>query len=171
MTRWMATAAVLTAALMVTGCGGSGRPSLVKVKGKITLDGQPLEGAQVALQLIADEKSKYQRPSRAVTTAGGEFTPQTYGSDDGLPVGKYRVGVLKREMVGKPPENFNEENPGAFNLKYKWITPREYSDPTSSGLEIEVTSAGMKPDTIDLKTNGKPPEIELTGPQRRAVEP
>ncbi|WLD15387.1 carboxypeptidase-like regulatory domain-containing protein [Planctellipticum variicoloris] len=171
MQRWMAIAVVMGLALMAIGCGGSGRPRLVKVQGKVTLDGQPLEGAQVALLFVTTEKGKYQRPSRATTDPGGAFTPQTYGNDDGLPVGKYKVGVIKREIVGNLPANFSEENPEASNVKYKWTTPREYADPASSGLEVEVTSSGLKPETIDLKTNGKPPEIELTGPQKRANDP
>jgi len=157
--------------LIAAGCGGSGRPSLVKVTGKITVDGQPVEGALVAMQLITDEKSKYQRPSSATTNAEGEFTPRTYGPEDGLPLGKYRIGIQKRELVGELPKDFNAENPDAYNLRYKWLTPREYADPQSSGLEVEVTSSGLEPAVIDLKTNGRRPEIELTGPQRRANDP
>lgn len=156
---------------MIAGCGGDGRPRLVKVTGKVTLDGQPLEGAIVAFQPITQDKAKYQRPSSGISESSGEFTIGTYGTDDGLPVGKFKVGVVKRELVGKLPDDFNSENAAAYNLKYKWTTPREYADPATSGLEVEVTSSGLKPETIDLKTNGKPPEIELTGPQKRANDP
>ena len=153
------------------GCGGDGRPRLVKATGKVTLDGAPLEAAIVAFQPITDEKAKYQRPSNGISSATGEFTIGTYGTIDGIPVGKYRVGVIKREVVGKLPDNYDEENAAAFNLSYKWVTPRDYSDPTTSGIEVEVTSSGIQPATIDMKTNGKPAEIEKTGPQKRALEP
>lgn len=156
--------------LVLPGCGGSGRPTLVKATGKVTLDGQPLEGAQIAFQLVTDGKAAYQRPSRAITNAAGEFTLTTYGNGDGAPLGKYRVGILKKEIVGKVPENFNSENEAATNLTYKWITPRSVSDPGSSGLEAEITSSGLKPAVFDLKAADKP-EIEKSGPQVRANEP
>lgn len=156
--------------LLLAGCGGDGRPSLVKVTGTVTLDGQPLEGAMVALKLVTDDKSKYQRPSSATTDAQGKFTPQTYVKDDGLPVGKYKVGIQKKEPVGGLPKNFDPENPNAVNMKYKWITPMSVAQPDDSGIEVEVTSSGMKPDTIELKSAAQP-EIELVGPQRKANEP
>ncbi len=157
-------------ALSLLGCGGSGRPRLTKAAGTVHLDGKPLEGAQVALVMIAEAKSKYQRPSSAITDAQGRFTPQTYGKDDGLPVGKYKVGVQKRELIGQLPKDFDSENPGKYNLKYKWITPMSAAQPDSSGITVEVTSSGMKPDVIELKSADQP-EIELTGPQKRANEP
>jgi hypothetical protein len=152
------------------GCGGSERPSLVKATGTVTLDGKPLEGAIVGFQPVTDAKAKYQRPSSAVTDAAGKFQLGTYGKDDGVPVGKYKVGVQKRELVGELPQDYNSENPNAYNLSYKWITPRSAADPAASGLEINVTSSGLSPAVIELKALPEP-EIELTGPQRRANEP
>ncbi len=161
----------LTLLSVASGCGGSGRPRLSKVTGKVTLDDQPLAGAQVALLKVTDKQGQYQRPSHAMTDANGEFSPATYGENDGLPTGKYKVAVIKREMVGEPPAGFDEETAQNFNVRYKWVTPRKYSDPATSGLEIEVTSAGIQPESIALSTEGKTPEIEVTGPQSRANEP
>jgi hypothetical protein len=157
----------LMASMCLAGCGGSGRPKLVKAIGTVTLDGNPLEGAIVGLQPITDAKAKYQRPSSAVTDSSGKFTLGTYAKDDGAPIGKYKVGIQKRELMGERPKDFNEENSGAYNLKYKWITPRNVANPASSGLEVEVTSSGIKPEVIELKS---PPqqEFEVTGPQQRA---
>jgi hypothetical protein len=143
---------------------------VIKVTGTLLLDGKPVEGATVAFQPVADAKAKYHRPSSAVTDSSGKFSPGTYGTDDGLPVGKYKVGVQKREVVGNPG-NVTSDNPETVNLKYQWLTPRKYADPSSSGLEVEVTSSAMKPDVIELKSDGAKPEIELTGPQRKANEP
>jgi hypothetical protein len=162
---------MVLACAAVSGCGGDGRPSLVKVKGKVVLNGEPVEGAIVAFQFVADAKSKYQRPSSGITDAAGEFVLGTYAKDDGAPVGKYKVGIVKREVAGgKLPENYNSEAPDALNLKFLWVVPRQYADPGSSGLEAEIVSSGLKPDTFDLKSTGKP-EVELSGPQRRANDP
>lgn len=164
-------ALVLACSLIaLAGCGGSGRPGLVKVTGKVTVDGKPVEGAIVAFQPVTDAKAKFQRPSSGYTNAAGEFALGTYARDDGAPVGKYKVGVVKKEVMGKLPENFNPEMAGSFNVNYKWITPRDAADPNSSGLTAEVTSSGLKPDTFDLKASAQP-EIERTGPQTKANDP
>ena len=161
--------AVATTAVTL-GCGGDGRPRLVKVTGTVLLDGQPLEGAQVAFQPVTEEKDKFQRPSAGYTDASGKFVLGTYARDDGAPIGKFRVGILKREVVGKLPDNYNSEMEASTNLTYKWVTPRDLADPAGSGLTAEVTSSGLSPDKFEIKSLGQP-EIEKTGPQRRANDP
>jgi hypothetical protein len=155
---------------LIAGCG-DGRPKRVNVVGKVTLDGKPLEGAMVALQPIPDASLKgFARPANATTNAAGEFVPGTYGEGDGLPPGKYRVAIIKREVVGKLPDNYNPDRPEQFNVTYKWITPRAVAVAERSGLEVEVTKSGINPAVIDLKSV-RPEEIEVTGPQARANEP
>jgi hypothetical protein len=144
--------------LFTYGCG-SGRPALVKVSGKVTLDGQPLSDAQVAFQPITTDDDKFQRPSSAMTDASGQFVPQTYEEGDGLRVGKYRVAILKQELVSQIPTGMTMEQAQQLRLRYKWITPRAVSTPEGSGIEIEVTSAGMKPDLIALESV-KPTEVD-----------
>ena len=150
------------------GCGGSGRPSLTKVSGAVTLDGQPLEGAMVSFQFAGDEKDKYKRPSMGTTDAQGKFTVGTYDKEDGLPVGKYKVAIQKRELLTKLPEGASEDSLDSYDLSYKWVTPRKYSDVATSGLEAEVTGSELKPAVFDLKTDGAKPEIEQTGPRAQA---
>lgn len=166
--NWLCVSIVLVS---IAGCGGSERPSLVKATGTVKLDGNPVEGASVGLIFQGDAKSKYQRPSNALTDAQGKFTPGTYGKDDGLPVGKYKVIVQKREVVGELPANYSEENPSATPVTYKWVVPKSYADPATSGLEIEVTSSGLKPETIELKSTGQPQVETIGGRQQSAVPP
>jgi hypothetical protein len=156
--------------LLLAGCG-DGRPSLVQVSGVVKVDGNPVEGAIVSFVPISEGKGGYKRPSDGVTDASGKFTIGTYDKTDGIPTGKYKVGIQKRELMGELPKNFDAEQPHKFNLKYKWATPRKYADPTKSGLEAEVTSSELKPGTFELSFGGEKPEIELTGPQRRANDP
>jgi hypothetical protein len=157
--------------LAIEGCGGDGRPSLVQVTGTVKVDGAPVEGAIVSLVPITDAKDAYKRPSAGVTDASGTFTMGTYEKTDGVPPGKYKVGIYKRELVGELPKNYDEEQPDRFNLKYKWVIPRKFSDPAASGLEAEVTNTELKPASFDLSTGGAKPEIEVTGPQKRRNEP
>lgn len=156
--------------ISAVGCGGDGRPSLVKVTGTVTLDGKPLAGAIVAFQPITDAKAKFQRPSAGTTDASGKFVLGTYAVDDGAPVGKFRVGIVKREVVGTLPENYNSESESETNLTYKWVTPKSVAAPETSNLTAEVTSSGLTPGSFDLKSAAEP-EIQQSGPQSRANDP
>ncbi len=154
----------------LAGCGGDGRPDLVEVTGTVTLNGEPLEGALVSFEPLATgEDKEYQRPSRGETNAQGEFRLTTYVPDDGVPIGKYRVAVQKREMIGEVPEDFNWESADA-PVQYRWITPRKLASPDTSGLEIEVTASGLEPPVLELTSDG-PPEIERPGAQPAFDEP
>lgn len=144
---------------MFSGCG-DGRPSMVKVTGKVTLDGQPLAGAQVAFQPInTDSKDTFQRPSSSISNSSGEFTPQTYLPGDGLRVGRYRVAVVKQELVGTLPAGMSDEQIRQLGMKQRWITPKAVSSPETSGIEVEVTGSGMTPNVIELKSV-QPNEVE-----------
>ena len=75
------------------GCGYR-RPSQVITTGTITLDGKPVKGASV---LLIPEKG---RPGSAMSSNDGEFKVSSYGGNDGLQAGLYRVCVSK--MILKP---------------------------------------------------------------------
>ncbi|MCA9081951.1 MAG: hypothetical protein KDA58_15425 [Planctomycetaceae bacterium] len=154
--------AIFTCSVLL-GCGGDGRPSLVQATGRVTLNGEPLEGASVSFVPVEVADATFQRPSFATTNAQGEFTIGTYGSEDGIPAGKYQVGIQKREVVGALPKDFNEEEASQFRVRYKLIVPLSYRDPAASGVTVEVTSDGMQPAVIELNSSGNP-EFETTGP-------
>ncbi len=153
--------------LFAVGCGGSDRPDLVPVNGTVLLDGEPVAGAAVAFQLITDEKASYKRPSSAMTDAQGNFALQTYIPGDGAPLGNYKVTITKRDVVGELPANYNAENPEATPIKYQWVVPREYSEADTSGLQAEVTTAGLDPSVFDLTSGGAKPKIEVIGGRKR----
>lgn len=145
-----------------SGCG-NGRPGLVEATGKVTVNGEAVEGATVIFQMI-DPPEGYGRPSTARTNAAGEFTVGTYGAGDGIPTGKYKVGILKKEPMSKSSENANPEDPAsARRMKYEWTTPMEAADPETSGLVTEVTSSGMEPSLFALEGGG---EVEVSGQDR-----
>lgn len=137
----------------VTGCG-DGRPKLVRVTGTVMLDGKPLADAIVSFQPLAAEAGAFQRPSSAVTDSEGKYIPGTFGEKDGLPAGKYRVAIQKREPVDAGGSQ------SSATIKYQWITPRRLADPNTSGLEVEVSSSGLEPAVFDLESEG-PPEVEI----------
>ncbi len=155
---------------LAAGCGGADRPSLVKVKGKVLLDGKPVDGAMLFFKRDPADPT-YRRPSRATSDAQGEFSPETYAKGDGIPPGKYKVGVRKTEYADKLPENFNPENPAATPVKIRWLVPKPAADPETSGVVVEISSSGISPAEIKLESGGSPPVVESTAPSRNANEP
>ncbi len=154
---------LLILSLFCCGCGGDGRPSLVKVEGTITLDGEPLEGANIAF--IPDASNGIQRGSRSTSGSGGKFVVGTYAGDDGIPTGKYKVTVIKEELVGELPEGYNSEDPAANTkpVKMKLFTPENYSKPEETDLTVEVTADGMSPAAIALTGGGGPTTRSVGG--------
>ncbi len=151
---------------LLVGCGGSDRPELVSVSGQVTLNGKPLNGAMVGMKLVSGDTAKYGRPSQGITDASGNFTPKTYGNTAGVPLGTYEVSIIKQEV----PEGYNSENPALTAVNIKWITPKMYSDTSTSGLKVEVTADGMSPAILALESTGKP-EVENTRAKPKANDP
>ena len=80
--------------LSFTGCGYR-RPAQVKTTGTVTLDGEPV--ANAALMFIPDSG----RPASGNTNTNGAFELSSYGGNDGLPAGNYRVTVSKLVLKDK----------------------------------------------------------------------
>ncbi|VTR93734.1 Uncharacterized protein OS=Singulisphaera acidiphila (strain ATCC BAA-1392 / DSM 18658 / VKM B-2454 / MOB10) GN=Sinac_3752 PE=4 SV=1 [Gemmata massiliana] len=72
------------------GCGGGSKEKPVfKVHGKLTFEGKPMSGAEIAF-LPADPAQRGLQ-SRATANANGEYTLYTYRQNDGAPAGEYVV--------------------------------------------------------------------------------
>ena len=86
-------------ALTGTGCG-----QLYHIKGKVTLDGQPLAGATV--QFVPEDGS---RPAVGTTATDGTFTLTTYKPGDGVLPGEYRVLISKMSEHAIVPADPNDK--------------------------------------------------------------
>jgi len=146
--------------LAAVGCG-NGRPGLTPAVGKVTLNGEPLADALVFVQPVQTSAEGFRRPASATTDAQGVYQLGTYDKGDGVPPGKYEVGVIKKINIGKQREP-GDERPDPPGAKYQWIVPEPYSHPESSGLTIEVTSSGITPETLELKRLGDP-QVTIPG--------
>lgn len=80
-------------------CSGCGRGT-VDFQARVTLDGQPLEGA--AVTLIGDGETK-NRPATGISDAQGDVRFTTFEPGDGALPGTYKV------LVSKTPKNMAEE--------------------------------------------------------------
>ncbi len=77
--------------LVASGCGGKG--GLVAVRGVVTLDGQPVEGASVTFSPEEDSG----KAAGGLTDSEGVFDLTTFSEGDGALPGDYRVTVTKTE--------------------------------------------------------------------------
>jgi len=133
--RWT-TPAILCAALV--GCGKGGA-SLTPVEGKVMVNGAPLTTGSVTFQPDAGKGN--QTPHIPVGTIDGIGTYKLMtATKDGAPPGWYKVAVSAQESI-------DPKNPYA---PPKHLIDSKYSDPTTSGLAIEVV-ANPKAGAYDLK--------------------
>lgn len=140
---------------VAAGCG-SGNPSTVPVKGTVTLNGNPVDGASVTFVPEAGG-----RPATGTTDASGQFTLTTFETGDGAPEGKYKVGVNKTSAAvnveagagGAAPPGVQLSGPpgsGGPPPRPKSELPEKYGNAEKSGLTVEVKS-GMEPVKLDLQ--------------------
>ncbi len=87
----------IAAMLVIAGCSSrpADEPPLGRVRGKVTMDGQPLAGVDV---VFAPEKG---RPSMATTDAAGHYDLWYINRTNGAKVGPHKVFVRPTDM---PPE-------------------------------------------------------------------
>ena len=99
------------------------------VKGKVTLDGQPMPGAEVFFHPVREfPKESSQLKPHARADADGAFQISTYVGQDGAPAGEYYVTVswkgpiqegMNSEQRDELPEKISErfQNPHWSRLK------------------------------------------------------
>jgi hypothetical protein len=118
--------------LLVAGCGS--RNDLAKVSGKVTLKGQPLEGATVEFQPTAKGAS----PSSAVTDAHGRYELMYTFETPGAIPGEHVVSI--RTAGTYFDEQGNElERPERVPAKYNDQTGLKRSvEPGRNTLDFEI---------------------------------
>jgi hypothetical protein len=131
--------------LFAVGCAGKDQP--VKVTGKVTLDGRPVEGATVT---FIPEKGNG-RPAIAWTTAEGTFDLTTFRGNDGALRGTYKILVSKtgnanRSGTSTPAEAPTTPKLSATDLPALYgefaTTPFSCTVPTNGPVVLELQSKG-----------------------------
>jgi hypothetical protein len=160
MTKIISVAAtIVTAGLAVTlsGCGGaSGRPVTFPVSGKVTLNGEPVEGAQVS---FFTEGSS--RAAAGTTDADGAYRLTTFDTNDGAIAGDHSVTISKVASAGTSDGmdidgmgTDGEDDPGAaygeamdnagagtYGTDIESLIPAKYASTEESGLTRTVTAS------------------------------
>jgi hypothetical protein len=143
----------VTAALLLAGAGcGGNKP--VPVRGSVTLDGKPVEGAMV---LFLPESEKAGRQASGLTGADGSFRLTTFRTDDGALPGNYKVVVQYAAGVEGPPAKGMRE--GFLGMQKaqqqgrkappRYVIPERFSDPARTELRQKVPPDG--PVKLNLK--------------------
>lgn len=143
----------LLAAPLLPGCGPS-LPERGVVTGTIKVDGQPINQGQVCFW--PDQG----RPATGTIQADGTYRLTTFEPGDGAILGKHRVTVEAKRVVGKGkmPTSMEEEiamigsgQNSARDFKLHWLAPERYRVKETSGLIAEVKSGENQLD-FDLKS-------------------
>lgn len=154
--------------LTTLGCGESvSYPETAPVTGTVTLDGKPVEGANIMLRPVEGAESY---SGRAVSGTDGTFEVMTFFSAShdvaGAVPGKYTVAVTKPGAVTGGPQAHGAEaieqakastpqgrsanaHAGAGGAN---ILPKRYADAQTSGLEIEVKADQENVLKLELKS-------------------
>ena len=136
-------------ALTFAGCGYR-RPAQVKTTGIVTLDSEPVAGA--ALMFIPDSG----RPASGNTNTNGEFQVSSFGGNDGLPAGNYRVTATKLILKDKFQELYDRqveraaaeaepgEEPEEVDIEfgenaYRNELPVKYEELDTTDLNVTIT--------------------------------
>jgi hypothetical protein len=139
----------------ISGCGEENPYGTVPVTGKVTVDGQPMEGIHVSFVPVSEGG----RGAGGYTDAAGGFVLSTPGAPHGggcVP-GGYEVVLDKREGLSK---EIKVPNPGKYESDTRSVPtgeviyhiPQRYSDPKTSGIEPVRVEKGKKNHfTFDLK--------------------
>ena len=125
------------------GCSAGVETNTVPVSGIVSYNGQPVEGAEVAL--LPADRSSDARPARGTTETDGTFKVKTYFNQDvdepGARPGQYTVTVTKIE----PPNGLTIEEWSRANYNdprsvppLRHLVPVKYGNALNSDLSVTV---------------------------------
>lgn len=125
-------AVFLLLAIGLVGVGGCG-PQLAEVRGRVTLQGQPLSDGS-AIVFSNEERGTF---IQAPLNEDGRFRVEM-AEGWGLPPGTYEVSVIPPPLTGPPQADGKQ--PGQ-TVRSRDI-PMKYRDPKTSDLRLELPRGG-----------------------------
>jgi hypothetical protein len=130
--------------LLPLGCGSPGAhlPKTVPAAGVVTLDGQPVDGAQVVF-VPANEGTT--TGAYGTTNASGHFSVRAFDEKEGAIPGEYKIQVSKTKEV-KLPGKLD----GGDAVRFDYAVPPKYTGAKTSGLSVTVPETGKKDINLTL---------------------
>lgn len=141
--------------LLLTGCGGSERPSIYPTSGTILFNGQPMPlGASVTFLPLGDSGVA----SSGVVDEKGNLTVSTFEGTPGLAAGEYRVVVY--QTTDKEPDHVDADGEirAAVTETFQ-VVPKEqripevYADRNKSPLTVTIKEEDNDLGTIELTSD------------------
>lgn len=136
--RWVASASILT--VLVCTLSGCGSDLGATVSGTVTLDGKAVGPGMITFVPVKGATN----PSDGAIQIDGSYSLKT-GREVGLKPGRYRASATVLDQPDVQPGERSYEAP-------KLVTPQKYADPSTSGLEYDVTTGR---NTIDVVLTSK----------------
>ena len=135
-------------ACSIGGCSGDPTmPKLVKVHGKVSYNGKPLDGGRVVFTPAAGKGGETGQGASGEIDTNGTYEMTTFNTGDGAILGQHVVTVVAREKRELPKPDSDS------HIKYelpKSLTPLKYATADKSPLRCTVVE-GMPPFDIELK--------------------
>jgi hypothetical protein len=133
------------------GCGsrGGNLPKTVPAAGVVTLDGKPVDGAQVVLVPAADGATTG-TGAYGTTDSSGRFSVRAYAEKEGAIPGEYLVQVSKtieRRLDG-PKGSLDGGDP----VRFEFAVPAKYTSAKMSGLTVSIPDTGNRDINLALKS-------------------
>ena len=129
---------VLIGLSTLLGCKEPKIKGLVPVRGTITFNGEPLEGATVGF--TPKEFNTGDRLATGKTDSKGVFELRTIGEPGILP-GEYVVVLIKNKTIpGNPTPPKSRPAP----VKIESLIPKRYGDPKTTDLNVVVENNGIR---------------------------
>jgi hypothetical protein len=147
------------AGLVIMAGAGCGQ-QLTKVRGKVTLDGKPLDAAGVQFHPIGGRGM----PANGITDGEGTFFVDTHSRDDGAWPGEYKVVISKYEVDPLMQPKIDSSDPKSMANAYaraakamakpkKYLVPKVYLSPETTPLRWKVPDDNNK--TLELTNTAK----------------
>jgi hypothetical protein len=127
---------------LLGGCGSSvGGPKTVSAKGKVTLDGAPVENAQV---IFIDDANQF--PAYSPTDSSGNFSLRLSEEKMGAVPGTYKVQVSKTLLGGSGSED------GGAEVTLSYGLPKKYANFMTSNLTYTIPDGGATDIKLELSS-------------------
>lgn len=123
----------------VVGCQGSSGPRTVDASGVVTLDGAPVEKAQV---VFIDNNAA--NPASGMTDSQGHFSLSLNGEKKGAIPGSYKVQVSKTQL--------KSAGGGGAEVTITYGLPKKYANIVTSGMTFDVPENGSNAIKLELSS-------------------
>jgi hypothetical protein len=132
--------------LAVFGCSqsNSNLPKTVPASGVVTLDGKPVDGAQVVIVPAGSGTNG----ADGTTDSSGRFSLRAFPEKDGAIPGEYNVQISKTVEVklSGPKGSLDGGDP----VRYEHGVPAKYTTAKTSGLTVSIPESGNKDIKLEL---------------------